>query len=41
VAVVGRRRRDLYDGPRGLAVLGPRHFGFDIDFTPIETLTRR
>jgi DUF917 family protein len=39
VAVVGRRRRDLYDGPRGLEVLGPRHFGFDIDFTPIETLT--
>jgi uncharacterized protein len=39
VAVVGRRRRDPYDSPRGLEVLGPRHFGFDIDFTPIETLT--
>jgi len=38
VAVVGRRRRELYDGPRGLEVLGPRHFGFDLDFTPIETL---
>ena len=39
VAVVGRRRRDPFDSPRGLEVLGPRHFGFDIDFTPIETLT--
>jgi len=38
VAVVGRRRRDPYDSPRGLAVLGPRHFGFDIEFTGIETL---
>jgi len=40
VAVVGRRRRDRYDSPRGLEVLGPRHFGFDLDFTPIETLTQ-
>ena len=39
VAVIGRRRRDQFDTPRGLEVLGPRHFGFDLDFTPIETLT--
>jgi uncharacterized protein len=39
VAVIGRRRRDLYDSPRGLEVMGPRHFGFDLDFTPIESLT--
>jgi DUF917 family protein len=36
VAVIGRRRRDAYDNDRGLEVMGPRHFGFDIDFTPIE-----
>jgi DUF917 family protein len=40
VAVVGRRRRDHYDSERGLAVLGPRHFGFDLDFSPIETLVQ-
>ena len=22
--------------PAGVAVLGPRHFGFDIDFVPLE-----
>jgi DUF917 family protein len=38
VAVIGRRRRAAYDGPRGLEVMGPRHFGFDIDFTPVESL---
>lgn len=38
VAVVGRRRRDLFDSPAGLDTLGPRHFGFEIDFRPIETL---
>ena len=38
VAVVGRRRRDLFDSPAGLATLGPRHFGFDIEFRPIEAL---
>jgi len=38
VAVVGGRRRDAYDSEAGLAALGPRHFGWDLDFTPIETL---
>jgi hypothetical protein len=41
VAVVGRRRRAPYDSPRGLDVLGPCHFGFDIEFTGIETLMDR
>lgn len=41
VAVVGRRRRDPYDSPRGLDALGPRHFGFDIEFTGIETLMHK
>ena len=24
----------------GLATLGPRHFGWDVEFTPIERLVR-
>lgn len=38
VAVVGRRRRSAFDSEAGLAALGPRHFGWDLDFTPIESL---
>lgn len=38
VAVVGRRRRDQFDSPAGLETLGPRHFGFDIEFRGIEEL---
>lgn len=38
VAVVGRKRRDQFDTDAGVATLGPRHFGWDVDFTPIENL---
>ncbi len=38
IAVVGRRRRDQFDSPAGLATLGPAHFGFDHPFVGIETL---
>lgn len=38
LAVVGRRRRDQFDSPAGLETLGPRHFGFDIEFRGIEQL---
>ncbi len=38
VAVVGRRRRDQFDSPAGLETLGPRHFGFDLDFRGVEVL---
>lgn len=38
VAVVGRRRRPQFDSEAGLAALGPAHFGWDVPFTPIETL---
>jgi uncharacterized protein len=38
IAVVGRRRRDAFDSPAGLGALGPRHFGFDLEFRGIETL---
>ncbi|HEY3206872.1 MAG TPA: DUF917 domain-containing protein [Gaiellaceae bacterium] len=38
IAVVGRRRRDQFDSPAGLETLGPRHFGFDLEFRGIEQL---
>ena len=39
MAVVGARRRDVWDSEAGLATLGPAHFGFtDFTFRPIETL---
>ncbi|HUY99517.1 MAG TPA: DUF917 domain-containing protein [Thermomicrobiaceae bacterium] len=36
VAVVGWPGNPVHRSPRGVAVLGPRHFGFDVDFVPIE-----
>jgi DUF917 family protein len=38
IAVIGRRRRPQFDSPAGLDALGPRHFGFDLDFRGIEEL---
>jgi len=40
VAVVGTKRREQFDTEAGLATLGPKHFGWDVPFTPIETLVR-
>jgi len=40
IAVVGIRRRPQFDNERGLAALGPRHWGFNLDFRPIETLVK-
>lgn len=37
VAVVGMKVLDpVFRTPKGLDLLGPRHFGFDIDYVPIE-----
>jgi DUF917 family protein len=41
IAVVGRRRRDAFDSDAGLATLGPRHFGFELEFRGIEQLATR
>jgi DUF917 family protein len=27
-----------FRGPEGLKALGPKHFGFDIEYKPIESL---
>jgi DUF917 family protein len=36
VAVLGSRAEEKYRSPRGVALLGPRYFGFDMDYVPIE-----
>jgi hypothetical protein len=38
VAVVGMKGEQVFREPDGLKVLGPRHFGFDLDYRPIEDL---
>jgi DUF917 family protein len=39
VAVVGMRRRAIWDSPQGLATLGPVHFGWnDFRYRPIEDI---
>jgi len=36
VAVIGRRGHHIHRTAEGVEVLGPRHFGFDVDYVPIE-----
>jgi len=36
VAVLGGRADEKYRNSKGLALLGPRYFGFDMDYVPIE-----
>jgi DUF917 family protein len=38
VTVVGASAPDLIRGPDAIAVMGPRVFGYDLDFVPIEVL---
>jgi DUF917 family protein len=38
MAVIGMKGLDSFRTPEGLKALGPAHFGFDIDYTPIEKL---
>jgi uncharacterized protein len=40
VAMVGIPASPKWRTPQGIEVLGPRHFGFDFDYVPIETLQR-
>lgn len=36
VAVVGRKAHEVHRTEKGIELLGPRHFGFDLDYVPIE-----
>ncbi|UCD71650.1 MAG: DUF917 domain-containing protein [Syntrophobacterales bacterium] len=38
VAVIGLRAVEEFRSPKGLDILGPGHFGFKTDYTPIEKL---
>ena len=38
VAIIAVRRRAHFDTPEGIAAMGPRHWGFDLDFQPLESL---
>jgi DUF917 family protein len=36
VAIIGRRAYQVHRTTEGIEALGPRHFGFDLDYVPIE-----
>jgi DUF917 family protein len=40
VAAVGRKAHDAHRTRRGIELLGPRHFGFDFDYVPMEDRIR-
>jgi hypothetical protein len=40
VAVIGMKAAAPYRTPAGLEVLGPKHFGFNLEYRPIEELMR-
>ena len=38
VSVIGMKSEPIFRSPEGLKVLGPKHFGFDLTYKPIEDL---
>jgi len=38
VQIIGARSPDVWRTPKGIELLGPRHFGFKFDYRPIEKL---
>ena len=41
IAIIGTSICPEYRSEKGLAILGPRHFGFDLEYTPIEKLIKK
>lgn len=41
VAVIGLRAVEQFRSPKGIDILGPRHFGYEIDYIAIETLVKQ
>jgi DUF917 family protein len=41
LAIIGYETSPMWRTPKGIEVLGPRHFGFDFDYVPIEQLYRQ
>ncbi|NLC64005.1 MAG: DUF917 domain-containing protein [Thermoanaerobacterales bacterium] len=40
VAVLGIKARSMFRTEKGVGILGPRYFGFDFDYVPIEDLLK-
>ena len=40
VAVLVTKAKPIFRSKKGIEVLGPRHFGYDFDYIPIEDLHR-
>ena len=38
VVVIAIKRGAHFDTVAGIEAMGPRHWGFDVDFTPVERL---
>ncbi len=38
VAVIGLKAIEQFRSAKGIEVLGPRHFDFDVDYRPIEKI---
>ena len=41
VAIVGVKAPGPWRSERGIELIGPRHFGFDFDYVPVEELQAR
>lgn len=41
VAIIGRKAHEVHRTKGGIEALGPRHFGFDLDYVPIEQRVTR
>ncbi len=41
VNVIAARAPKIWRTPKGLELFGPRHFGFDYDYVPVEELVKR
>jgi len=40
VAVIGLKARPEFSNSKGISILGPRYFGFNFDYVPIEKLVK-
>jgi len=40
VVMVGIPNTPMWRTPKGLEVMGPRHFGYNLDYTPLEQLQK-
>ena len=40
VVILGRSASPMWHTPKGIEVGGPRHFGFDLDYVPLEEILK-